>query len=183
LAKLTLAAQLVELPPPCFPYQSFWGLHFIRLARPFRDVGSLPMIRNAVFREWLSQSIQAMFVAKTKDSERPAESYALPPPSNPDQRPDFYSLFEVEVRKEPEKLRELEMAWMSILRPSPVPESRLRAKFFRSRAWGVVGGWLFPTVLLIDDPPRYWEQLPASFPPAPAPFPAFRKWLAGRPKR
>jgi hypothetical protein len=49
---LRLAAELVKLPPPYFPYRELWLIHYVRTALPFARVGCLSLIRNEPFRRW-----------------------------------------------------------------------------------------------------------------------------------
>jgi hypothetical protein len=50
-----LAADLMKLPPPGFPYQELWLLHILRRLLPFAKLGTLSLIRNDVFRSWLHE--------------------------------------------------------------------------------------------------------------------------------
>lgn len=63
---LELAAALMALPPPCLPYQRFWILNYVRQLKPFRTVGSLPLIPNEVFRDWV-QSVFCRDIAVPSD--------------------------------------------------------------------------------------------------------------------
>jgi hypothetical protein len=55
--ELELAAALMALPPPCLPYQRFWVLNYVRHLKPFRTIGSLPLVHNETFREWVQSTL------------------------------------------------------------------------------------------------------------------------------
>ena len=55
--ELELAAELVMLPAPWLPYQKFWVLHCIRQLPPFKQVGTLPLVDNELFRGWCEASL------------------------------------------------------------------------------------------------------------------------------
>lgn len=77
---LDLAAALMALPPPCLPYQRFWVLNYLRHLKPFRSVGSLPLIRNEVFREWVSHTLLRPFPSPDDPRFRAMERIEWPEP-------------------------------------------------------------------------------------------------------
>jgi hypothetical protein len=54
--ELQLAVDLLKLPPPFLPYQTFWFLHLVRQFRPFANVGTIRLIQNQIFCQWLTDN-------------------------------------------------------------------------------------------------------------------------------
>jgi hypothetical protein len=145
--ELELAASLVMLPPPGLPYEHFWVLHFVRQLRPFKNAGSLALVRNERFRDWLH------------------EAFGIE---------DFCS----DAGRDPAEWLTYRIAW-----PDPAPDRRILARLLRTNAWGRIGRWLAPQLLLVDRPEKYWNRRTDIGNPDFLRNKSLRKWLVriGRP--
>jgi hypothetical protein len=165
LIELKLAAALVMLPPPCLPYEHFWALHYARSLWPWRSKeAGLPMLRNESFRTWFLRAVRSAGYRPENDSiEEEAREVDY-------ERLDFNEVLarhRVMLREfDREKADEMvlrcaklwDTLWFQTIWPKAVPDDRFVVRLLRTRSWGFVGRWLFPRMLLVDKPERYWHR-------------------------
>jgi len=56
LLEAEIAAELLKMPPPGFPYQTVWLLHYVRRIWFLRELGAIPRIKAHVFRSWFERA-------------------------------------------------------------------------------------------------------------------------------